>query len=179
MFLSLPLLQRPTSVQALHCWYFTWCGSPCPLWGSPHLVSPQGRCWSGRGSPAGLLCYPAWPSPYFNRIPQTVGNPGPETAVLFACKCDRWLSLQISLANLKLKTTADSLGVLELDTNEVTTKLPGGLQRRKRSWEAAAEFRQTAHHASGRTWLVRLTQCQEMIAHRSVFFSFSPSYVQL
>lgn len=127
MFLSLPLLQRPTSVQTLHCWDFTWCGSPCPLWGSSHLVSPQGRCRSGGGGPAGLLCYPAWPSPYLTEF-HRLGNPGPETAVLFACKCDRWLSLQISLDNLNLDTTADSLGVLELDTNEVTTELPGGFR---------------------------------------------------
>lgn len=64
-----------------------------------------------------------------NRIPQTVGNPGPETAVLFACKCDRWLSLQISLANLNLDTAADSLRVLGLDANEVTTELPGGFRQ--------------------------------------------------
>lgn len=62
---------------ALHCWDFTWCGSPCPLWGSSHPVSPQGRCWSGGGGPVGLLCYPAWPSPYiteFHRLWETLGQ---------------------------------------------------------------------------------------------------------
>lgn len=124
-FLSLPLLQGPMSVQAFHCWDFTWC-SPCPLWGSSHPASPQARCWPGGGCPAGL-CYPAWPSPYLTEF-HRLGNPGPEIAVLFACKCDLWLSLQISLANLNLDTAADSLGVLELDTNEVTTELPGGFR---------------------------------------------------
>lgn len=106
-------------------------------------------------------------------------NPASEIAVSIA-----FHFVQISLAILSLDAAQPiPCGALGLDTNEVTTELPGASSR-ERSWEAAAEFHRLRPQPADHSLLqdaarVLMTQCRDIIAHTSVFFFFLSSYLQL